>query len=127
MDYAYARQALNYAGKIGLNDGRFAFIMFELDLDLTGNKMGNLSKSWESDSKNTTGTVFESALLISLNNNVSKEYLAFADDVKKKSSKFPFDSPASSGNMVRVGCSILLFTLSLIHSFIHSFIHLIKL
>ena len=79
MNYALACQAVNYAGKLGLNQG-FAFIMFDLDLDLTGNTKENLSvtlnKVWDQ-------RAFQSTLLLSVNNNVSKEYLTFVEDVKK--------------------------------------------
>lgn len=79
MNYALACQAVNYAGKLGLNQG-FAFIMFDLDLDLTGNTKKNLSATW---SKDWDERAFQSTLLLSVNNNVSKEYLTFVEDVKR--------------------------------------------
>ena len=79
MNYALACQAVNYAGKLGLNQG-FAFIMFDLDLDLTGNTKKNLSATW---SKDWDERAFQSTLLLSVNNNVSKEYLTFVEDVNR--------------------------------------------
>ena len=79
MNYALACQAVNYAGKLGLNQG-FVFIMFDLDLDLTGNTKKNLSATW---SKDWDERAFQSTLLLSVNNNVSKEYLTFVEDVKR--------------------------------------------
>ena len=79
MNYALACQAVNYSGKLGLNQG-FAFIMFDLDLDLTGNTKKNLSATW---SKDWDERAFQSTLLLSVNNNVSKEYLTFVEDVKR--------------------------------------------
>lgn len=79
MNYALACQAVNYAGKLGLNQ-EFAFIMFDLDLDLTGNTKKNLSATW---SKDWDERAFQSTLLLSVNNNVSKEYLTFVEDVKR--------------------------------------------
>ena len=108
MNYAYASQALNYAGNLSLNDGRFAFIMFDLDLDLAGNNKKNLSLTWGSDPENSTRKAFQSALLISVNNNVSEEYLAFADDVKKRSPGPPFYSPVNPGYTVSVWCHDML-------------------
>ena len=102
MNYAYANQALNYAGKLGLNDGRFAFIMFDLDLDLVGNNKKNLSLTWGSDPENSTRKAFQTVLLISVNNNVSDEYLAFVDDMKKRNPDSPFYSPVNPGYTVSV-------------------------
>ena len=101
MSYTYALQAMNYAAKLGLNDGRFAFIMFDLDLDLSGNTKKNISLTWEKGSENRT-LAFQSALLISVNNNVSTEYLAFMEDMKKKSASSPFYSPVHPGSTVSI-------------------------
>lgn len=101
MNYAYALQAMNYAAKLGLVDGHFAFIMFDLELDLTGNTKKNLSFAWQKDQKNRA-KAFQSSLLISVNNNVSTEYLSFIGDVKKESSGSPFYSPVQQGYMVSV-------------------------
>ena len=79
MNYVLACQAVNFAGKLGLNQG-FALIMFDLDLDLTGNTKKNLSATW---SKDWDERAFQSTLLLSVNNNVSKEYLTFVEDVKR--------------------------------------------
>lgn len=97
MNYAYALQAMNYVAKLGLSDGRFAFIMFDLDLD----PKKNLSLAWGKDRENRT-TAFQSALLISVNNNVSTEYLTFVEDVKKTSSNPPFYSLVQQGYTVSV-------------------------
>lgn len=101
MSYAYALQAMNYAAKLGLNDGRFAFIMFDLDLDLERNTKKNISLTWGKDPENRT-LAFQSALLISVNNNVSTEYWAFIEDVKKKSANSSFYSPVRPGYTVSV-------------------------
>ena len=90
MRYAYALQALKFAAKLGLNDGNFAFILFDLDLDLAGNTTKNITLTWGEDPENRTALAFQSALLISVNNSVSKEYLTFIEDVKKKRASSPF-------------------------------------
>lgn len=90
MRYAYALQALSFASKLGLNDGNFAFILFDLDLNFAENTKKNITLTWGEDPENQTALAFQSALLISVNNNVSTEYLTFIEDVKKKSASFPF-------------------------------------
>ena len=101
MSYTYALQALNFAAKLGLNDGHFAYIVFELDLDLAGNTKKNISLTWGEDPENRTALAFQSALLISVNNSVSAEYLTFIEDVKKKSaSSSPFYRPVHPGYTV---------------------------
>ena len=97
MDYSLACQTLNYAGKLGLNDGRFAFIMFHLDFDLTGNTRKNLSGLFQKD---WDVAAFQSALVLVVNNKVNAEYLTFMDDVKTKSSGPPFFYPVSLENKV---------------------------
>ena len=79
MDYSLACQTLNYAGKLGLNDGRFAFIMFHLDFDPTGNKRKNLSGLFQKD---WDVAAFQSALVLAVDNKVNAEYLTFMDNVK---------------------------------------------
>ena len=100
MRYAYALQALNFAAKLGLNDGNFAFILFDLDLDLVGNTKKNIAMRWGEDPENRTALAFQSALLISVNNSVSTEYLNFIEDVKKKSASSPFYTTVHPGNTV---------------------------
>lgn len=97
MNYALGCQAINHAGKIGLNNGRFAFIMFDLDLDVDGIKAKNLSITFQKD---WNEEAFHSALLLSVNNKVSAEYLSFIEDVKMQSSGPPFYYPVNSGHMV---------------------------
>lgn len=99
MNYALACQALNIAGMLGLNDGRFAFIMFDLELDLTGNTKKNLSLTFGRD---WSEEAFQSALLLSVNNKVSAEYLTFIEDVKIKNSGPPFYYPSNPGLTVSV-------------------------
>ena len=99
MNYAYALQAMNYVAELGLNDGRFAFMIFDLELDPAGNTKKNLSLAQGKDPENRT-LAFQSALLISVNNNISTEYLTFIEDVKKKSSGFPFYSLVQQGYTV---------------------------
>ncbi|KAK2571574.1 Resact receptor [Acropora cervicornis] len=77
MDYSLACQTLNYAGKLGLNDGRFAFIMFDLDFDPTGNKRKNLSGLFQKD---WDVAAFQSALVLAVDNKVNAEYLTFMDN-----------------------------------------------
>lgn len=105
MNYALACQAMNYAGKLGLNDGRFAFIMFDLDLDLTGSTKKNLSVTWEED---WNEEAFQSALLLSVNNKVNAEYLAFSDNVKRKNAGPPFHYPMNPGYTVSVSSAFTL-------------------
>ena len=100
MNYILACQAINYAGKLGLNDSSFAFIMFDLDLDLTSDTKKNLSVTWGDD---WDQEAFQSALLLSVNNNVSAEYLAFVEDMKRKSSGPPFFNLVSQGYTVSEG------------------------
>ena len=97
MDYSLACRTLNYAGKLGLNDGRFAFIMFHLDFDLTGNTRKNLSGLFQKD---WDVAAFQSALVLSVDNKVNAEYLTFLDDVKTKSSRPPFFYPVNLENKV---------------------------
>ena len=99
MNYALACQALNIAGMLGLNDGRFAFIMFDLELDLTGNTKKNLSVTF---GKNWREKAFQSALLLSVNNKVSAEYLTFIEDVKINNSGPPFYYTVNPGLTVSV-------------------------
>ena len=99
MRYAYALQALNFAAK--LNDGHFAFIVFDLDLDL-GNTKKNITLTWGEDPENRTALAFQSALLISVNNSVSTEYLTFIEDVKKKNASSPFYTTVHPGYTVSV-------------------------
>ena len=101
MDYSLACQTLNYAGKLGLNDGRFAFIMFHLDFDPTGNKRKNLSGLFQKD---WDVAAFQSALVLAVDNKVNAEYLTFMDNVKKnsKSSGPPFIYPVNLEDKVSV-------------------------
>lgn len=94
MDYSLACQTLNYAGKLGLNDGRFAFIMFHLDFDPTGNKRKNLSVLFQKD---WDVAAFQSALVLAVDDKVNAEYLTFMDNVKKnsRSSGPPFIYPVN--------------------------------
>ena len=101
MDYSLACQTLNYAGKLGLNDGRFAFIMFDLDFDPTGNKRKTLSGLFQ---KNWDVAAFQSALVLAVDNKVNAEYLTFMDNVKtnSKSSGPPFIYPVNLEDKVSV-------------------------
>ena len=101
MDYSLACQTLNYAGKLGLNDGRFAFIMFHLDFDPTGSKRKNLSVLFQKD---WDVAAFQSALVLAVDNKVNAEYLTFMDNVKKnsKSSGPPFIYPVNLEDKVSV-------------------------
>ena len=102
MQYAYALQALNFASKLGLNYGHYAFIVFDLDLDLAGNTKKNITLTWREDPENWTDLAFQSALLISVNNSISTEYLSFIEDVKKKSASSPFYTTVHPGYTVSV-------------------------
>ena len=104
MCYTFALQALTFAAKLGLNDGHFAFIIFDLDLDLAGNTQKNITLTWEEDPENRTALAFQSALLISVNNNVSTEFLTFIEDVKKKmkSASSPFYTTVHPGFTVSI-------------------------
>ncbi|XP_068673835.1 atrial natriuretic peptide receptor 1-like isoform X3 [Montipora foliosa] len=93
MNYSLACWAINYAGKLGLNDGRFAFIMLDLDFDLTGNRRKNVSAFFKQD---WYESAFQSALLLAVDNKVNAEYLAFIEDLKTKSSGPPFYFPNKS-------------------------------
>lgn len=99
MDYSLACQTLNYAGKLGLNDGRFAFIMFYLDFDPTGKATKNLSGLFQKD---WDVAAFQSALVLAVDNKVNAEYLTFMDNVKtnSKSSGPPVFYPGNSENKV---------------------------
>jgi len=101
MDYSLACQTLNYAGKLGLNDGRFAFIMFDLDFDPTGNKRKTLSGLFQ---KNWDVAAFQSALVLAVDNKVNAEYLTFMDNVEtnSKSSGPPFIYPVNLEDKVSV-------------------------
>jgi len=102
MRYAYALQALSFAAELGLNDGRFAFIVFDLELDLAGNTKKNITLTWGEDPGNRTALAFQSALLISVNNSVSTEYLTFIEDMKTKSASSPFYTTVHPGHTVSV-------------------------
>ena len=97
MNYSLACRAINHAGKLGLNDGRFAFIMLDLDFDLTGNRRKNVSAFFKQD---WNESAFQSALLLAVDNKVNAEYLAFIEDLKTKSSGSPFYFPNKSNIMV---------------------------
>ena len=99
MNYALACQAINVAGTLGLNDGSFAFIMFDLDLDLTGNTKKNLSVTW---AKDWNEEAFHSALVLSVNNKVGVEYSVFIEDVKRRNSGPPLYYPSHLGYTVSV-------------------------
>ena len=92
---------------LGLNDGRFAFVMFDLDLDITGNKKKNLTVTF---GKDWSEEAFQSALLLSVNNKVSAEYLTFNEDVKRRSSGSPFFYSVNPGLTVSENPSEVSFT-----------------
>lgn len=99
MNYAFACQAINYAGTLGLNDGSFAFIMFDLDLDITGNTKKNLSVTW---AKDWNEEAFHSTLVLSVSSKVGLEYSVFVEDAKRRNSGPPLYYPSHPGYTVSV-------------------------
>ena len=100
MDCALARRVIAYAGTVGLNDGRFAFVMFALDLDVMGTSRRNLSLLFEKGYEIQSEEAFESTLLISINNKVTSDYLEFVEDVKLKYLGPPFNGSVHPGHAV---------------------------
>ena len=104
MDHSLAREAMFYAGRLGMNDGNFAFVMFALDLDVvrTNSKspsrwfMGQYGPETEV-ADDATREAFDSVLLLATKVPDSVEYATFSNEVKRGTSGSPFFSDVYQG------------------------------
>ena len=88
-----------------MNDGRFVFIVFELNPIRASNNSRTPSK-WFVDVfgnhsaplSSLTREVLQSSLLLSVESNVSNEYQQFVTDLKQKTKDSPFYSNVYESN-----------------------------
>lgn len=104
-EYDLALEALTVAGTLGMNDGRFVFILFELDPFRAWKKTASPS-TWfvekfgnhSATLSSTTRQVFQSSLLLSIQPNTSAGYHEFINDLKNKTRESPFYSDVFQSN-----------------------------
>ena len=102
-----AREAMYYGGQLGMNDGTYAFIMLELNIDSAVRKLAHQSDWFRGDYIETTTLseaskeLYHSVLLMNVNPNRGKGYDQFVYDLKVAMSKAPFYSQEYVGYTVR--------------------------
>lgn len=100
-EYNLAFESLDVAGSLGMNDGRFVFILFELDPIQAWNKTKTPSNWFVGkfgNSSPATKQVFQSSLLLSVQSNISTDYNQFVEDLKQKTQESQFYSNVYQNN-----------------------------
>ena len=107
MDARLAREGMYYTSKLGMNNGDYAFIMFQLD-PLSVEKYVARPQLWFSGGYKMTRNLnveeekefykmYKSVLLLAFNTKRIDKYNKFADEMKRKMSEPPFCSDAYTG------------------------------
>ena len=103
MKYKLAREVVYFAGEIGMNNGDYAFIVFELSTDEVKLNQKEQLKWFKGNYVNTTNVTasfkqaFESVLVMAVNVFRSKVYEEFNYNLKIKASEEPFYSNSYRG------------------------------
>jgi len=105
MKYSLAREIIFYASELGMNNGDYVFIMFELSVNEVDLKIKDPYK-WFNGKFTATNNqtenfqqMFQNVLIMTVNVQGSKELESFNYQMKIKASQAPFYSGVYTGNV----------------------------